>query len=182
MYFRHFQWTTEKLSDLRSTIDPKPQYQRGDAWGDRQRALLIDSILNGFDIPKIYLRHSKKISPFDYEVADGQQRLTAIWHFLDGDLVLEGMSNKHSQLNGKTFVELTDSEKRQVLQFEIVTTVVYGATTDQIRELFRRLQLGVRLNPAEIRNSMASTLGNAIRAMALTHPFFIRLGTKPMTC
>jgi hypothetical protein len=83
------------------------------------------------------------------------------------------MSNQHSQLNGKTFLDLTDSEKRQVLQFEFVTTVVYGATTDQIRELFRRLQLGVRLNPAEIRNSMASAIGNAVRAMALTHPFFI---------
>ena len=174
MHFKHFEWTVAKLNSLRAEIDPKPQYQRGDAWDDRKRALLIDSILNNFDIPKIYLRHSKHVSPFDYEVADGQQRLKAIWQFLDGDLVLGGMSDQRAHLNGKTVRDFTDAEKSHVHQYAFITTVVYGATTDEIRELFRRLQLGVRLNPAELRNSVASALGNEIRAMALTHPFFPR--------
>jgi hypothetical protein len=174
MHFKHFEWTVEKLNALRNDIDPKPQYQRGDAWDDFKRSLLIDSILTSYDIPKIYLRHSVNISTFDYEVADGQQRLKAIWRFLDGHLVLQGMSAQYSHLNGKTFSSLKDAEKRHILQFEFITTVIYGATTDQIRELFRRLQIGVRLNPAELRNSMASSLGDEIRAMAITHPFFKR--------
>ncbi|MEQ2005168.1 MAG: DUF262 domain-containing protein [Limisphaerales bacterium] len=172
MHFKNYEWNVEKLNGLRDQIDPKPQYQRGDAWDDRKRALLIDSVLKNFDIPKIYLRHSKHISPFDYEAADGQQRLKAIWRFLDGQLVLEGMTDEHSHLNGRTFCDLSEQEQHHIMQYAFVTTVVYNASTDQVRELFRRLQLGVRLNPAELRNSMASALGNEIRAMALTHPFF----------
>jgi hypothetical protein len=172
MHFKHFPWTTQKLNEIRSGVDPKPQYQRGDAWDDKQRSLLIDSILSNIDIPKIYLRHAKNISPFDYEVADGQQRLKAIWQFLDDQLTLQGMSADHIGLNGKVFSQLGESQKNQVMEYELVTTVVYNATNDEIRELFRRLQLGVRLNPAEIRNSMASALGNTIRAMATTHSFF----------
>jgi hypothetical protein len=170
VHFRYFHWTTEKLNDLCTSIDPKPQYQRGDAWDDKKRSLLIDSILSNFDIPKIYLRHAKNISPFDYEVADGQQRLKAIWRFLADELTLQGMPWQ-THLNGRVFSELNDSEKKQILQYELVTTVVYSATNDEIRELFRRLQLGTRLNPAEIRNSIASAVGNEIRAMAITHPF-----------
>jgi hypothetical protein len=170
MHFRYFKWTTQKLNDIRSNIDPKPQYQRGDAWDDKKRSLLIDSILSNFDIPKIYLRHSKNISPFDYEVADGQQRLKAIWRFLADELRLQAMPWQ-THLNGKLFSELSETEKKHVLTYELVATVVYGATNEEIRELFRRLQLGTRLNPAEIRNSIASAVGNEIRAMATTHPF-----------
>lgn len=172
MYFKHFSWTTEKLKEIHGDIDPKPQYQRGDAWDDKKRSLLIDSILSNFDIPKIYLRHAKNIGNFDYEVADGQQRLVAIWRFLDDDLKLSRMSDQYSHLNGKFFSDLDASDRNQVMQYEFITTIVYNATNDEVRELFRRLQLGVKLNPAEIRNSIASALGNTIRAMALTHPFF----------
>jgi Protein of unknown function DUF262 len=172
MHFKHLPWTTKKLYDIRNDIDPKPQYQRGDAWDDKKRSLLIDSILSNFDIPKIYLRYTKNIGTFDYEVADGQQRLKAIWRFLDDKLPLQGMSDANSNLEGLTFSELSETEKNQVRDYEFVTTVVYNATNDEIRELFRRLQLGVRLNPAEIRNSIASALGNAIAAMAVTHSFF----------
>jgi Protein of unknown function DUF262 len=171
MYFKHFQWTVEKLYELRVAIDPKPQYQRGDAWDDKHRALLIDSILSNFDIPKIYLSHSNT-GLYDYEVADGQQRLKALWRFLDNELVLIGMSAEQVHLNGKKYQDLKEDEKRRVMQFQIGTAVFYNANDEQIRELFRRLQLGIKLNPAELRNSMSSALGNVIRAMALTHDFF----------
>ena len=40
----------------REKIDFEPPYQRkGNLWGDKDKAYLIDSILNEYDIPKIYL-------------------------------------------------------------------------------------------------------------------------------
>ena len=44
----------------RKHIKIDPEYQRmGDIWTIEKRQLLIDSILNGFDIPKIYFhKHS----------------------------------------------------------------------------------------------------------------------------
>jgi hypothetical protein len=43
-------------SDQRDEIDFDPPYQRrGGIWTRRDKAFLIDSILNGFDIPKLYV-------------------------------------------------------------------------------------------------------------------------------
>ncbi len=40
----------------RNKIDMNPPYQRrGRLWSDSDKAFLIDSILNGYDIPKLYV-------------------------------------------------------------------------------------------------------------------------------
>jgi uncharacterized protein with ParB-like and HNH nuclease domain len=41
---------------LRGEIDPAPDYQRGRVWSRRKQALLIDSILRGYDLPKLFVR------------------------------------------------------------------------------------------------------------------------------
>jgi len=171
MYFKNIEWTIGKLVTLKPSINPQPQYQRGEAWDDRKRSLLVDSILSGYDIPKIYLRHTKG-GLFDYEVADGQQRLSAIWRFHEGLFALRDLTGANGALNGLHYSTLSTSHKKAVDDYSIIVAIVYQASLDDIRELFRRLQLGVRLNPAELRNSMASALGDQIKAMALTHPFF----------
>lgn len=43
------------LIQQKEYINFSPSYQRmGGIWNKRQKQMLIDSILNGFDIPKIY--------------------------------------------------------------------------------------------------------------------------------
>src|SRR5690606_1423494 len=42
----------------------------------------------------------------------------------------------------------------------------------EISRLFSRMQMGVRLNPAELRNAVQSGLRHAIDGMARLHPFF----------
>ncbi len=61
----------------RKKINLQPQYQRTGVWSDKNNQLLIDTILRGYDIPKIYLTDSKDDN-FEQEVIDGQQRLKAI--------------------------------------------------------------------------------------------------------
>ncbi len=40
----------------RVKIDMEPTYQRrGKLWSDTDKAYLIDSILNGYDVPKLYM-------------------------------------------------------------------------------------------------------------------------------
>ena len=78
----------------RKHIKINPEYQRmGDIWTIEKRQLLIDSILNGFDLPKIYFhKHSppkiENNAPIKYSIVDGRQRLEAIWKFIDGDFPL----------------------------------------------------------------------------------------------
>ena len=173
MYFKSFNWTIRQIVARATTIDPKPQYQRGPVWTTPKRQLLIDSVINRFDIPKIYLRY-RKGGIFDYEVADGQQRLRAIWDFFAGVYPLGSVIAPNKRYGGKFFEELSGAERDHLRDYKLTITVVYEATGEQIRELFARLQKGERLTPAELRNSMPSALGDVIRAMAQTHAFFVK--------
>ena len=44
------------LYGIRGRIDATPDYQRPPAWSSKQKQLLIDTMLRGYDVPKIYLR------------------------------------------------------------------------------------------------------------------------------
>jgi len=100
MYFKHYSWKIRKIVDYQKQIDPRPQYQRGPVWKEPKKQLLIDSIINRYDIPKIYLRYVGDQSPYRYEVADGQQRLRSIWGFYDNEFktgVIEGENANFSR-------------------------------------------------------------------------------------
>ena len=51
------------------TLDLAPEYQRGSVWTRNRKALLIDSVLRGYDLPKLYLRESPGQADA-YEVVD----------------------------------------------------------------------------------------------------------------
>lgn len=169
MKVKNHTWAIERLCKLEPKINPKPQYQRGPVWKQADKQLLIDSILRGFDIPKVYLR--KVNTPgYDYEVADGQQRLRSIWEFLQDEYALAA-NCPISGCAGRKYSDLPKSRREQIERFTLVTAVAYNASSSEIRELFIRLQRGMRLSQPEIRNAIASQLGDLIRTMAATHPF-----------
>ena len=91
--------TTFKLKDR---INTNPDYQRPAVWSKAQKQQLIDTIIQGYDIPKFYLKQTGKNS---YEVIDGQQRLRAIWGFLDNEYPLD---KKYSgeKLGGKYYKDI----------------------------------------------------------------------------
>src|SRR5579864_1019074 len=73
-----------------------PDYQREEVWTKAQKQLLIDSLLFDIDIPKMYYREVDKDS-YEYEVVDGQQRLRAIFDFMDDKFK---MPSKAAELDG----------------------------------------------------------------------------------
>lgn len=133
-------WTVDKLEKERTRIS-FPEYQREKSlWSLEKKKLLIDSILEDVDIPKLYfnLLPDKSI-----EVIDGQQRLWSIWEYLDGEYAcdVEGRSLK--------FAELTPSKKRVVQEYEFQIIIFQAADDAYLRKLFVRLQLGLLLNTGE---------------------------------
>jgi uncharacterized protein with ParB-like and HNH nuclease domain len=65
-----------------------PIYQRTDeVWDDNKRRLLIDSILRGIDIPKLYYFDNQDGT---FDVIDGHQRTVAIMLFLSNEFALAG--------------------------------------------------------------------------------------------
>lgn len=166
-------WSIAKFRRLRDKIDPDAPFQRGEVWKLPAKQLLVDSVLCGFDIPKIYLHDTKNTVLYRYAIADGQQRLLAIWQYLDDVYSLAPESyRKHAPWRGRRFSELAKPLQTKILQCQFITAVISQVTTDEIRELFWRLQRGSRLTPPELRNCIPSQLGDVIRAMAETHPFF----------
>jgi hypothetical protein len=161
-----------------------PSYQRqGEIWTLERRQLLIDSVLNGFDLPKFYLHEfypEKTIAKksFRYAVIDGKQRLTSLWQFIGNDLALADdfvyLRDPTIKLAGLTHREL--GEKHPTIRdvFNGTTLPIISVITDDtdlIEEMFSRLNDGAPLNAAEKRNTFGGPAPLAIRRLSKT-PFF----------
>lgn len=139
--------------------------------------LLIDSILRGMDIPKIYLRRLSPKAPYSYDAVDGQQRLRAMWEFRAGDLVLnhpDGLPEIDGHpVAGLTFDALHADLQDRFKSFVVSVAEILAGDNDGITNLFSRLQMGVSLNPAELRNAMLTPMRHLIDAMWRSHEFFL---------
>lgn len=160
-------WSIQELLDKKAEINPKPQYQRTEVWTVARKQNLIDSILCGYDLPKFYVRYfADGKDGFDFEVTDGQQRMTAIWDFLADKIVLaKGTKFEGTDLSSIKFSELAEKAKQHVLNFPLTFSEILSGTNDEINMLFARLQQGVSLNPAELRNAIPSLIGVEIKKL-----------------
>ena len=165
--FSRDDWTINSVQNREGRINPKPQYQRTEVWTPKKKQLLIDSILRGYDLPKFYLRSSD--DQYEHEIVDGQQRLRAIWEFLNNKYPLGEASNNipdFGDLVGKKWSQLSSSERDQIGEFELSIALVEEASDLEIRQLFLRLQEGISLNPAEKRNAMPGNMRDFIAKLA----------------
>ncbi|MGR3937019.1 DUF262 domain-containing protein [Streptomyces sp. BRA346] len=171
-------WTVYTIYQLKDRIDPKPAYQRGPVWQRKKQQLLIDSILRGYDMPKIYLR---KISggKYKYEVIDGQQRLRALWAFLDDEYTIGSESEDlPGDLTGKFYSQVSKDDQDKVGLFKVSISEIRDASDLSVRELFLRLQNGVSLNQAEKRNAVAGPVRDFVNELAEEHSLFPALTAK----
>ncbi|MEZ0130500.1 DUF262 domain-containing protein, partial [Flavobacterium sp. LBUM151] len=81
--------------DIVEKIDFDPLYQRyGNIWNTNKKQLLLDTVINGYDIPKFYFNYfineNNILNPnnFVYAIIDGKQRLLAIKEFYENKLKL----------------------------------------------------------------------------------------------
>lgn len=148
-----------------------PEWQRDEVWSTDKKQLLIDSILRGWKIPKFYFAKVSE-GPDEFEVVDGQQRLTAILEFYGGTLILSPESAK--EFGGATYSKLPDSISDSYDDYEISYDEITDASEEEQKEFFRRLQGGVVLAAAEKLNAVHSNLTDFVRELS-THSF---LGEK----
>jgi len=180
--------------DERENIDFDPPYQRGgNIWSELDKQFLIDSILNGYDIPKIYIadfsfgNSGLNKSGKQYAVIDGKQRLNAIFDFFTGSLVLAKdfvwTKEPNLRLAGLSYKDLLSNHPKVASKFANAGLTVMRVITDEeakINELFVRLNKGKALTGGELRNAMGGVVPEYIRAIT-NHTFFssrIAFGTK----
>lgn len=172
--------------EVAGEIEMNPAYQRrGGIWSPRERSFLIDSILNGYDVPKFYLADLALDSTIPlnpsrrrYAVIDGKQRFEAIFAFARDELALdEAFIWEHGPelpLAERRYTELRGKYPRVAHAFDNFLLDVMLVTTDdefKINDLFVRLNSSKPLTGAEVRNAMVGAIPPRVRKLA-RHTFF----------
>jgi hypothetical protein len=155
-------WTVEKVQKSRGKLT-FPEYQRQpNLWSVEKRQLLIDSILQDIDIPKLYFNETTEGT---IEVVDGQQRLWSIWEFIDDEYeyASDGKSRKFSQL--------PSSMRSTILNYVLQITIFDDAPDEYLRMLFVRLQLGLLLVTGEKLHAASGAMKDFIFGKLKGHKF-----------
>lgn len=124
-----------------------PDYQRdSDQWNDRKKSLFIESLLNNLTIPAFFFCEDDK---GDYEVVDGQQRLTTILQFVKNQLRLSDeldvsyLIPQAAQYRDKIFSELTSDLQKIIKKYPLTIIFLPKSMHLSVKlEVFRRINEG----------------------------------------
>jgi len=150
----------------------RPEYQRNEVWKRPQKQLLIDSILRGIHIPELILRKSKE-KKIEFEVTDGQQRLRAVFEFMN-DYLKVGKNTVVNDVNlsGLTYSKLPEEFKEKFDDYAFNFIAIDG-TDEEVEDMFRRLQNSTSLKPAEFRNSISGKVRGTVHDL-IKHDFMVK--------
>ena len=169
----------------RDGIDLQPNYQRGYIWSTDFKDKLLYSIIRSYPIGNVSLRVRTEKNPKGamQEVVDGQQRLTTIYKFIEGEYIIQSEISRNiieyiieymgedtddkllklkRKLSNKGKASISFKQLPQVIQdnmlaYNISITNITNATDAEITEYFRYLQNQERLRAGELLNSVPDT-------------------------
>ncbi len=134
-------------------LELNPKFQRRSVWNDTARSYLMDTIVRGKPIPKVFIRQKLNVQTRQSirEVVDGQQRLRTILSFLKDGFVI---SKKHHPIyGGLYFSQLNDVDENiqaYILNYEISADLLVNMPDSEVLDIFGRLNsYSVTLNEQE---------------------------------
>lgn len=171
--------------ERRRTIDLAPAYQRrGKLWKRPSKSYLIDSMINGFDVPKLYVADLQLMPEemrdpgMTHAVIDGRQRLETLFEWFDGSLRLakdfvyrRDPAREAAGMNSHDLSSRFPEMAAAVERFPLDVMNVVADTQDEINQLFIRLNQSKPLTGAETRNAMEGEAPEVIRELT-EHEFF----------
>jgi len=139
------------LFGLSGKLTIQPEYQRNYIYaseGGKREVAVIESILKGYPIGLIYFN---KVNDNNFEVLDGQQRITSIGRFVTNKFAIKD-ANGNEQLFGGFALD----KKNKILNTKLLIYECEG-TESEIKEWFRTINIaGVPLNSQELLNAVYS--------------------------
>lgn len=131
-------------------------YQRSDkVWPANAKSFLIETILLEYPVPKLSLHQNLDVKSRKTvkQIVDGQQRSMAIQEFYQNRFRL-GKTLSTERFRNKTFDDLDEQDQSTFLNYGLNFDVFVGATVDEVREVFRRMNsFTIPLNPEETRHA-----------------------------
>jgi hypothetical protein len=166
-------WVNGRRND--GTLSISPKFQRRPVWMEKERSGLLETICSGLPFPEIYIHHDT--NPDDgterHIVVDGQQRVTSILMFIDGDISLPS----GIPWNGQSFRDLSPEEKAAFWNYKIVVRGLGQTNDSEIRDLFERLNTNnIALNDQEIRNAHYTGVFKQLAERMADSPLFQTIG------
>lgn len=141
------EWNEKKQLQL------SPKFQRKSVWTEDAKSYLMDTIIRGKPIPKIFIRQTINVDTRQSirEVVDGQQRLRTIISFLNDGFVI---SKKHNDKYGGYFFSqlgnVDEEIQAQILNYELAVDLLVNLPDNEILDIFSRLNsYSVILNEQE---------------------------------
>jgi hypothetical protein len=142
----------ELLTAIRNeTLVLRPQFQRNLVWSNKHKSNFIQTVLDGFPFPEIYIA-AGEVNPNTGEakemLVDGQQRLTTLHQYFDKSPVLK-LSKDITP-----YSELSHLEKLNFLEYEVVVRYLGKIDDDTMIEIFERINsTKYALNAMEVHNA-----------------------------
>lgn len=161
-------WTTETIARQleKGTIDLNPTFQRRDAWTNKEKSKLIESLILGLPVPPIILAENKG-KKNSYIVIDGKQRLLSIRRFFAKENSSDDVFKKLRlsgldiliELNGKTYSDIENEMGEYIsrLENQSIRTIVIKNWPDEafLYTVFLRLNTGSKkLLSQELRQAL----------------------------
>lgn len=145
------------ISDLRDWVQDRrleiqPDFQRRQVWSQAARIMLIDTVLRGVPMPKIFTWNEIVKGSTHRRVIDGQQRISAILCFLRDEFTLAPpYVGPHK---GLQFSQLPEAEQTKFLRYQIDFNEAHDFDEAEVREVYSRVnKYSLPLNKQELRRA-----------------------------
>ena len=137
------------LFGLGGQLTIQPEYQRNYIYADGKKDVaVITSLLKGYPLGLIYFN---KTAEGQYEVLDGQQRITSFGRFITGKFPIKDSHGMQQYFSG-----LATDLQEKILDSKLTIYICEGKESE-IKEWFETINIvGVPLNEQEIANAIHS--------------------------
>jgi hypothetical protein len=140
------EWRNGNLLDL------SPDFQRRAVWTEKAKSFLIDTLIREKPIPKLILSQELRSGRNVRVVVDGQQRLRAIFEFVDGAFAVSRAHNP--EIAGVYFDSLPHDVQKSLLKYELGVDLLFDPEYVDLLDIFARINTyTVRLNRQETFNA-----------------------------
>ena len=137
------------LFGLSGKLTIQPEYQRSYIYADGKRDVgVITSLLKRYPLGLFYFN---KVDDNNFEVLDGQQRITSFGRFITDKFAIKDLNGSE-----QNFSSLPQDQKDIILNSEILVYECEG-TESEIKQWFKTINMvGIPLNNQEFRNAIYS--------------------------
>jgi hypothetical protein len=138
----------------RKLLELDPPYQRRSVWNQDYKDYFIDTVLNGYPAPAIFIY--QEITPegiSKISIVDGKQRLSTLFEFANNQFPIYEKATVQ-RFRGKYFKDLDTNDKQEFWKYQFAIEYLPSSDEQVIGNIFDRINRNViKLTPQELRHA-----------------------------